>query len=222
MGQIELIPRSEITANAWWGKLSPSEQRTVLLETQALSEEMVKFGMSRIAIGEHLVVLRDILEPKRIFTAYLRRFKSFSKSSAYRYIEEFLEIKDRLPEVVLRTAMARGYKTIDLKMVDKNPPPKTQNTNKIVAWLDGTKKSSRKKRLSSGEPEIDRDTLVQECIHVVRSRAKKFTNGNARKAFYREFGGMVLWESGEESFTPIEIPERFTVRLGRPPKEIEA
>src|ERR1700733_7674065 len=103
MAQIQLIPRSAMESIAWWKSLTASEQRAVFLGTQALSEEMEKYGLSKLAIGQQLVRLREILEPKRKFCDYLRRnFPTCSVATAYRWIEQYETAKEKLPESFMK------------------------------------------------------------------------------------------------------------------------
>lgn len=224
MSQIELISRSEIALESWWEKLSPAEQRTVLIETQALSEEMVNFGMARLAIGQHLVALRDILEPKRIFTKYISRFPSFTVSSAYRWMDIYEDTKAALPEAVLRAALARGYDVIDLKLVEKNPPPKTANRVQIMQYLNGIHEKSKKEKIKAASVEVEYDeyTLLRESFNFVMSRLGRLprpTKHQQTKAL-RDLVGLILTTIGieeETSFSPIDVPEDMIARRGRPP-----
>jgi len=220
MPEIELVTRSSFTNMDWWGVLTASEQRTVLIETQALTEEMVKYGMSRLAIGERLLNLRDILEPKRKFVNFLNTQCRFSRATAYRYINTYLSIKDRVPEVVLRTAIARGFDITDAALVEKMPPPKTHDRKKIVRYLEKIEECRREERSMAAEPEYDPDLLMREALNFVSMRFGRLPlNKQARGEWLEQLVGMLLSDLGmreEQSFVPIPVPEAFRVVRSRP------
>lgn len=220
MPQIELVTRESVTNTNWWEVLSPQEQRTVLIETQALTEDMVTFGMSRLGIGEHLFNIREILEPKRVFTAFLRTHFRKSKATAYRIIEDFLYTKERVPEIVLRTAIARGYDIIDAEIIEKMPPPKTQDRVKIVKYLEKVDAVRKEEKAAAPEPEYDPETLMREAFNFIAMRFHRLPNNSrTRMKWLDNLFGMVMSELGvqeERTFAPVEVPEGFRAVLGRP------
>jgi hypothetical protein len=201
----------------WWSVLSASEQRAMLIETQALTEEMVKFGMSRLAIGEHLLNIRSVLEPKRKFVNFLKTQCRFSKATAYRYIETYMRVRDNVPDLVLRTAIARGYDVIDMTIIEKLPPPKTQDRTKIVKYLERIEEVRRSERSTSQEPEAayDSDTLMREALNFVSIRFGRLPNDKKlRSRWVGRLIGMVLTELGskeEQAFAPVDVPDEFRV-----------
>jgi len=167
----------------------------MLLETQALTEEMVKFGMSRLAIGEHLLRIRGVLEPKRKFVSYLRTQCRFSKATAYRYIETYIKVKDNIPDLVLRTAIARGYDIIDLTIVEHLPPPNTQNRTKIIKYLERIEEARKVERSNSAtEPDyaVDPDALIREALNAVANRFDRLpTDVRVRRRWIEKLIGML-------------------------------
>jgi len=220
MPEIELVTRSSFTNTDWWGVLTAPEQRTVLIETQALTEEMVKYGMSRLAIGERLLNLRDILEPKRKFVNFLNTQCRFSRATAYRYINTYLSIKDRVPEVVLRTAIARGFDLTNAALVERMPPPKTHDRTKIVKYLEKMEKYRKEERSTAAEPEYDPDLLMREALNFVAMRFNRLPlNNRARREWLEQLMGMLLSDLGvreEQSFAQIPVPDEFRVMRSRP------
>ncbi len=226
MPEIELVTRSSVTNTDWWGVLTASEQRTVMIETQALTEEMVKYGMSRLAIGERLLNLREILEPKRKFVNFLNTQCRFSRATAYRYINTYLSVKDRVPEVVLRTAIARGFDITNAALVEKMPPPKTHDRTKIVKYLEKMEEYRREERSTAAEPEYDPDLLMREALNFVSMRFSRLPlNNRARGEWLEQLIGMILSDFGvrkEQSFAPVPVPEAFRVMRIRPKVESAA
>ena len=221
MPQIELVTRASVVSTDWWSVLTSSEQRTMLLETQALTEEMVKFGMSRLAIGEHLLNIRSVLEPKRKFVSFLKTQCRFSKATAYRYIETYMRVRDNVPDLVLRTAIARGYDVIDMTIIEKLPPPKTQDRTKIVKYLERIEEARRNERSTSQDPELqyDAETLMREALNFVSMRFGRLPEDKKiRTRWVGRLIGMMLSELGsteEQAFAPVNIPDDFRVTRKR-------
>jgi hypothetical protein len=222
MPQIELVTRASVVSTDWWGVLSSSEQRAMLIETQALTEEMVKFGLSRLAIGEHLLNIRSVLEPKRKFVNFLKTQCRFSKATAYRYIETYVRVRDNVPDLVLRTAIARGYDVIDMTMIQKLPPPKTQDRTKIVKYLEKIEEARRVERSASQESDFlyDSDTLMREALNFVTMRFGRLPDDKkVRARWLNRLIGLMLSDLGakeEQAFIPIDVPEEFRVTRKRP------
>jgi hypothetical protein len=221
MPQIELVTRASVAQTDWWSALEPAEQRTVLIEAQALVEEMVKFGLARLAIGEHLANLQAILEPKRIFQKFLKSHFRQSKATAYRYIERYQYVKDRIPDLVLRTAIAHGYDIIDaqIEIMDKMPPPKTQDRAKIVKYLEKLEAASKEGKAAEPLPEYDEETLLREAFNFVLTRLRRLPNNSrTRSRWFERLTGMVLSEAAlrVDEVAPVEVPEKFRVVRGRP------
>ena len=77
-----------------WEDLSEREKQIILKETTELNQAIVAFGRARVAIGEKLLNIRNVLEPKRMFTGYLKSVPfNISVATAYRYIEIYTEVK---------------------------------------------------------------------------------------------------------------------------------
>lgn len=219
MSQIQLIPRSTLEKMSWWGDLNPSEQRLILVETQSLNEEMFKHGVSKLAIGEHLMKIQEVLEPKRKFTKFLKtHFRSVSPATAYRYISNYTSTKDRLPDIVVHTAMTQGYHVIDMDLVEKMPPPRTQDRTKIVAYLDRLREE--KKMSKEEETDYDPRTMARECFNYICSRIDRLPNNSrSRINWLHSLFGMLMTHLGigeEQSIAPADVPDGFRAIRGRP------
>jgi len=221
MPQVELVTRASLINTDWWSVLTASEQRAMLIETQALSEELVRFGMSRLAIGEHLHKIQTILEPKRKFVNFLKTRCRFSRATAYRYIEAYTKVKNNVPDLVLRTAISRGYDVIDMMMMKKLPPPKTQDLKKITRYLETIEKVRRAERPSQEvDAKYDPDILMREAFNFVSVRFNRLPdNGKSRSVWMGQLVGMMLTSLGveeEQAFAPVNVPKEFRAVRGRP------
>jgi hypothetical protein len=219
MSQIELIPRSAMARIPWWGVLTPSEQRSVLLATQSLTEEMQKHGLSKLAIGKELVRLREILEPKRKFCDYLRRnFPTCSVATAYRWIENYENAKQMLPERFISVAMAHGYHVIDAAVIAKMPPPRTQDRGKIITYLAQLKKA-RKSSISDRKL-ADPHALKQECVNFVSARFRRLPQDDlGRSAWIESLFEDLFSEFGlnkENFLTATIVPAEARTRAFKP------
>lgn len=225
---------------AWWTKLDMSEQKEVVSAAQKLSDALVTNGYSKIAIGEHLTRLQSVLEPHNLFQRFLKNFH-FSKRTAYRYIAGYNNAKARLPEPIIKAAMARGYNMIgdsELKplgvyteAVAKLPPPQNPNAEQAVTWLDQVEQVRKDNRSAQGTPSLtlpfvpsDPNTLMRECYKFVSLRYKRLPNNSrTRNSWVRSLVGMMLTElgSGQQTFAPIAIPQDYTVQRGRPREVVQ-
>jgi hypothetical protein len=142
-----------------------------------------------------------------------------SERTAYNYITEYEEISKAVPEPVLKVAMERGYKAITrLELVKKNPPPKTADHEKIVAYLDNLEAVPSPPRPDRFE-DFTVDDHVKICINFVGIHFDKLTDQKSKRAFIRTLIGMELAKFGissDTSFSPIAIPDEFRVLRGRP------
>jgi len=200
--------------------LTAEEQRTVLVHTQGASEELAKCGFSKLAAAEHLLKIRDILLPKRVFKHFLRHnFPTCSVATAYRWIESYETAKQNLPDGVMQVAMAQGYHVIDAEMVKKAPPPRTQDRSKIVAYL--SKLSTMKREVRTAElSEPNADDLMRECFNFCVTRFEKLPEGGTTRSrcLYSLFG-MLMFQLGfgvKQEFEPLEVPPGYRAVRGRP------
>ena len=230
----QLVPAEAFATLQGWDKLNEDEQNTVITEGHNLAVALLAHGNSRIAIGEHLSKLRSVLEPHNMFTRFLKNFH-FSKRTAYRYISGFENAKARLPEVVLKAAMARGVNIIgesEVKplgiytdAVKKLPPPQHPSVEQANTWLTQVEQVRKdvKQQASVGftmpEP-MDVQMALKESFRFISTRYKRLPNNSkVRGAFVRTLVGMILTElgvSGPQTFSPTAVPEDFRAQRGRP------
>lgn len=234
IGEVQaLVPPDAFNTLAWWEKLNKDEQNVVITEGQQLAKAMLDHGRSRLAIGQHLAKLQSVLEPHNVFGRFLKNFH-FSKRTAYRYIKGYQNAQAKLPETVLKVAMAQGVNIIgdtDFKplgvytdAVAKLPVPKDATEEQAKTYLTQLE-DVRKKLRPTGEmftmPEPqDPATLLKECYRFVSLRYKRLPqNHKTRASWVRSLVGMLLADlgvSGQQTFAPQAIPEDFVAQRGRP------
>lgn len=199
-----------------WDKLNDDEKTVVKTETTELSEAVIQMGRSRLGIGQHLLMLREILEPKRMFVAYIKNFR-FSRATAYRYIDQYKGVSEKLPTPIMDIAIAKGYQNISSKAVAEILPPKTENEDKIIEYLDAVEKM---KKPVPQEKSYNPDSLMKECFNFVHLRFQRLPkSGRTRSAWMRMFTGMLLTELGvssDQSISPVAIPTEYRTQPGRP------
>lgn len=231
-----LVPEGVFTNLSWWDKLSTKEQDVVKTEGEQLAVSLLNYGRSRLAIGEHLLRIKEVLEPKQLFVKFLRSFH-FSVKTAYRYMNGFENAKRELPDEILQGAMARGYNMIGeakdkplgiyTEAVKQLPPPVApKNAEQVNAWLDSVEQV-RKKVRSTGSvlsiadaPTGDPELLLKECTRFVANRVSKLPkNQRALQSFVKALIGYTMTMAGIDhsmSFSPIAIPEGVRAERGRP------
>lgn len=241
-----LVPVTMFSSQKWWAKLSEAEQMTVTDEGFKLSQALLVNGASRMAVGEHLTNLQGTLEPHNLFGRFLKTFH-FSKRTAYRFISGFKNAKAKLPEPILKAAMARGINMLgdtDQKplgvytdAVQRLPPPATADPAQANAWLDAVEQTRITVRQEANDaapgngsftlPEpTDPQTALKECYRFVALRYKKLPTGaRVRSKWLSGLVGMLLSElgvSGVQTFAPQAVPEDFRIVRGRPKAAIAA
>lgn len=193
-------------------KLEPNEQDKVKAESQKLTEALRSETQSKLAVGEALVRLRDVLEPKKIFVSYLRYAFEMSVPTAYRYIEYYTTAHSKLPKPVIEMALQRGAK-IDIAAIEKNPPPDTKDKGKIIEYLSNL----RPVRVEVAQSP---DLILKECVNFVSTRWDRLPNNQrAKVTFMRNLIGMLMTKFGtasEQTFSPMAIPDNFRTARGRP------
>lgn len=232
-----LVPDAAFTELNWWDKLTEAEQKTLRAEGEQLAVALLNHGRSRLAIGEHLLNIQAVLEPKKLFVKFLKNFH-FSVKTAYRYMNGFKNAKANLPEPILQAAMARGYNMIGesekkplgiyTNAVRQLPPPASPNREQVNQWLDSVEQVRKKTRstpVTEFSPEIqavsqDPDILLKECYRFVENRFKKLPgNARVRTQFVKNLVGYVLSMAGvkgSQPFMAIAPPSDFKAERGRP------
>jgi hypothetical protein len=234
-----LIPRETFVDLPWWKRLTPDDQQKVQQEGQALGRALVEEGFSRLAVGEHLSNLHELLEPQRLFVRFLKNFH-FSQRTAYRYINGFRNARERLPEYTLRRAIARGMNMIGdteerplgvyTDAVKRLPPPAEPDPAAVDEWLDKVEERKRRQRsqqLQEGAGEragVDTDpqAMMKEVFRNFRVRLRRLPAGRTRGSWVKTLAGMMLAEAGignEQSIAPVAPPEDFRATRGRPRKK---
>lgn len=200
-----------------WADLEKNEQALIRQETVEVDRARAQIGDGKMAAGEHLFRIREILEPKRIFTKFLTTI-NLSRATAYRYIDLFTETRNVLPAPYLKQVMLRGTDRINMAAIAASPPPSTTNAVKINEYLDEMEKPGPRIVPQPRDPE----TLRKECVNFVQSRFQALPKaGRVRPAWMRQFLGMCLTISGETqavTIAPVAIPEGYRVTRGRPKK----
>jgi hypothetical protein len=234
-----LVPPDAFNTLSWWKKLNDDEQSAVLQEGRMLAQALLDFGKSRLAVGEHLAKLQGLLEPHNLFGRFLKNFH-FSKRTAYRYIAGYNNAKARLPETVLKAAMARGVNLVgDTEVkplgvytdaVAKLPPPTQATEEQANTWLNQIEQVRKETRATAGGGMFtvpipqDPTTLLKECYRFVNLRYKRLPNNSKTKAnWVRSLVGMILADlgvSGEQTFAPHAAPEDFRAQRGRPSPQL--
>lgn len=221
MPQVILISREELAHENWWAKLNPAEQRTVLLETQGLTEQMVTWEMSRLGMGKHFKALQSVLEPKRIFVRFCRRFsRLFSVKTIYRWIALYDGTGEEVPKLVLHTAIAQGFDVIDERMIQqmkKTPLPRTHDRAKIVKYLEKVEATVKKEKVVEIQrytPEIG----MKAAFHSVMGHYKRVPP-DKQAGWMEELIGLLMTKAGmmkRKPFAPVAVPKAFEVERGRP------
>lgn len=209
---------SMIDGFSGWSKLNPSEQATVRSEANDVMSYLKSEAHTKLAVGEGLIKIQDILLPKRIFFKFLQEIFHMSKSTAYRYIDLYKQGKELLPDPVLEQAVSRGTK-LSKEIITANPPPKGNDPIEITTYLN---------KLESIKPtpvavSVDNDTLMKEVVNFCNLRYQRVTgNKRAKDAWVKNTLGMIATRFGfasDVTVSPIAVPAAFESKIGRPKQE---
>lgn len=205
------------TLNGWEG-LQPEEQSSIRKETEQAIEDIENERKSRLSFGKHLTSVHDILKPKGMWIEYLERVFHMSVATAYRYMELYRSINEKLPPPLLVIALRRGLE-IRPKSLNATPIPKTDDPKKLEAFFE--KISRPTPRIVSIETASSEDVL-KECVNFVLLRARK-VHGRGRGPFLKHLVGILIGQltpssEGEQSYQSLPMPDSFLVLRGRPRK----
>lgn len=202
-----------------WSKLQQAEQTALSTATADAAAALHNVSVAKIAAGEHLSKVREILEPKRVFTVYLKTIFHMSKATAYRYIDLYTAAKTVLPGPVLEVAMTRPDDTYTIKALKDAPkPPRTNNVIKINEWLDNLQRN--KPRLVTNNEKSPED-VKKAMFHSISLLVGKLAARQKLPVLVAVFG-MALTEIGVSQPQKIEaeaIPESFRTKRGRPARK---
>lgn len=213
------LSAASLEAMPGWAELEKNEQSAIRNETQALNEALYTAGNARLAIGEHLSRVRDVLGAKNhkgMWEHYLATLH-FSRATAHRYIQNYEVTRTILPKPVLQVAMMRGVDTIPAKMVEAMPPPRTTDPAKIGRYLDKLAKGAGPQLVL--KPAANLEMELRKTFNVVRLAYDRVALRH-RDSFMERLIAMEmsLAEMPGRKFEPESVPAEFVVKRGRPPK----
>jgi hypothetical protein len=230
MNEIQLVPKNVLVAFPGWESLEPEEQDVVVEQGRLLAEALVDNSRSSLAIGEHLTKLQEVLEPKRMFVKFLKNFH-FSQRTAYRYMTAYQYAKEKLPDLALKLAAARGMNFVGYsaekplgvytEVVKRLPPPETNSRREIQEWLEEIDERTKARRKRAKTPRLgDPDELLEQVYRFIHLRVQQLPGHHkTRGSFLRSIVGMLMTELGlgtPQSFSPASIPDTFRRGRGRP------
>jgi hypothetical protein len=207
-GEPAKVSTHDLNGMDGWAELERSEQDLIRAETHKLDDALIAAGNARLAVGEHLYNVQEVLKPKRMFNKYLVALNWTSRASAYRYIDLYTAAKTILPAPVLEQAMLRGIDRFSLKKIEDNPvPAKTANVVVINEYLDTIT------AVTPQVPSTDADVLKREVFNFFDTRFQRLpAAGRSRHSFALFIAGIILSRAGfdsAQSIKPIPIPAAF-------------
>jgi hypothetical protein len=208
---------ADLTLISGWSNLQSTEQTLITTETLAIATCLQSVSQAKIAVGEHLSKVRVVLEPKRIFTKYLKTMFHLSKATAYRYIDLYEAAKSALPANILQIAMMRPDDRLTLRAIKDAPkPPRTTNVVEINQYLD---KLAQRKPAEHSAKERKAEDVKRAMFHASHLLLAKLQQGREKKAVLLDVFGMLLTDAGitvDVTIKPVAIPETFRAVRGRP------
>lgn len=216
-----------------WDKLSPSEKRTVKAETEAADLAFVAQHQTRLAIGQHIGRVQEILEPKRLFLVWLERFcrkHDISQRTGYRYLDDYKAVAERVPEHVLNEAVKNGIELTGraAKKAIKAVPPVAPEATKEEAsqWLETVAQKRKQVRDETKANVLTPKDSILAIVRIYNSQFRQLGTDRTKRRFLEETVGALLTVTGvgnPTTFHPVALPEGWNAettgkRRGRPPK----
>lgn len=215
---ITVVPSLEQSKG--WNKLSSVEQDAVRSETNEVQKAKQLEAQSKLAIGEHLSKIQDILGPKRLFVSFVDHNFGWSRATAYRYIDLYkigrkMVDSGALSREIFEVAIERGT-PINEEVIRVLPPPKVINPDTVRQYMEAVEAQPSPAR----EIVTDYDTLLKEAFNFVVLRESRLVgNQRMKNNWHNDLIGMLLTKWGIASqtmFRPIAIPETMISTRGRP------
>lgn len=106
----KIIPLSTFEQLPFWHQLRDAEQTRLTTESYHLVIARKQHGMSKLAMGQHLAYVQEMLKNRTYaFKQYLNLF-NFSGRTGYRLIEFYKQILGLVNEPVLKVMVSTGFK----------------------------------------------------------------------------------------------------------------
>lgn len=232
-----LVQYAHPSAIQGWTELGKDEQLTVVRETEAIAESRMQQGMAMLNEGRHLINVQKILEPRRMFQAYLKQYYATSIKTAYRYIEWFKVFEKQYAPEVLRAILYRSAELPGGKLsphqflaaTKELPAPKTAEPKVIDHYLTQARENHRKilSRRRKGASSITEEMALKECFNFVLNAMGKcqFKNTADKGDWLERLAGMLAQAQavpGKRTLARVAVPEGFRKRRGRPRKLVPA
>lgn len=147
----KLVPRQEFFKLTFWKDLKDSDKDRLTATTHELVLARRQFGMSALLMGQHLSAVQIMLKGRKGgFAQYLKMF-NFGGRTGYRFIEDYLRIKELLQEPVVAIMLATGFRLTSAKrerplgdyteayhmlVTNGENPPKRDNFDAAKRWVD--------------------------------------------------------------------------------------
>lgn len=240
----QLIDSDRFEELRYWHKLTEREQEIVKGESQQLAQAMMIHGGSKLSMGYHFLRLKQVLEPKRCFQKHIKELTRFPLRTVLRYIASYQNAAERLPESIIKAAMARGMNILGesderplgvyTDAVQIMPPPRNPDAESAVRYLDQIEQFKKDRQVKLREKNAkgekkhvdlmakagDPDELLFKSYRSVNVFFRRLPNNvRSRRAFVEKLVGMLLTDLGvanPQSFDPTAIPEGFKAVRGRP------
>jgi hypothetical protein len=209
----ELVSLESLTG---WDTLEKNEQSSVTKSTESAKLNRASMRQSRLAFGADLIAVREVLMPKGMWTGYCRSIFHMSVATAFRYTKHYEVISKKIEQPLIDFAIEAGYE-IPLKALEASRPPKTEDPDEMVRFLERINASEKKKVVVI---EYDPNDVLKDVLHDSELGYGRLPQDKrTRNNFIHNYIGMLMTLFGighEQSFKPVAIPDHFRVVKGRP------
>ncbi len=232
---VEKIPAGKLSTLEFWAELDDNAQQNLQKTVAGITTELAVQWKSILRAGKLVEDLRNQTEPHGAFGKTLDAVwgQAFSKTTAYRFRNIYLTVKDMLSEHVVELAIASGIELVTgderrpfgayTEIVQSIPAPKKNSMAEAQRWLEEFQ--AKISKLPHGvRGSATRSSTYGElgcrAYKAFRSSFQRLPQDNkARSRFLSEHVGYAMRLAGmssSHSFEPSTPPPKWEKGRGRP------
>lgn len=232
---VEKIPAGKLSTLEFWSELDENSQHNLQKTVSGITTELAVQWKSILRAGRLVEDLRSQTEPHGAFGKTLDVVwgQAFSKTTAYRFRNIYLTVRDMLSENVVELAIASGIELVTgderrpfgayTEIVQSIPAPKKNSMAEAQRWLEDFQIKISKLPHGVRGPASRSSTYTDlgcRAFKAFRSSFRQLPQDNrVRSRFLAEHVGYAMRLAGmsnSHSFEPSTPPPKWEKGRGRP------
>lgn len=218
----------------FWGELSASEQRTILVETQGAQLGVAKIRQGHIDFARHMTNLHPVLRKSKRWVKYCSQM-GLNYRTVRRHIEGYqMALKTAHPNII-DVAATRGTNMFSpsadptkplgdfTEALKALPPPKDPDPKAAVKYVEAAEAYVQKHppRRRRGVRRVETARRWLDAFQTARNAYKSISDTRARRVQALRFIRVLMGEFGLAAgrVEPETVPAEYLRRPGRPGQE---